>query len=1414
MKKWCLFYCNILLLSFVLIFIPFNIDVAAQTSEENETYNLYCTNEKIELNDSVSMNKDVCLYGKENNDQLLIQFHNDYREIPLDKLTKKSTEKSSLNLQQESHLLIINSGTSIYLDKECRTLSGIFLKETEYPVYEDNEGGLIIYIGDVPFYLANDEDVTFPKAQENEEVTNEKETTDSSSDETSIVETEQGSSKGTTEELSEEPVVQEKTDPEETAIDEDAGMESSEKESVSETEPDTSTDKSSEELNQEETSSTVASTSTKEEEKEKQLETQSFTKMMVQSVDSWENSDADYFKVTTSTTVYDNRGDGALRPMGQLLEGQVYPRVSDYGNWHRINFGGIYGYVRKSDTVPDDGSSLRNENSKYTNQSRTFETLKEVSVYDNSSGSLTPFGQISKGEHYALAGDYGNWWRILFSDRVGYVRKAEVKAETKPTDNYFRVYTANIPVYDNRSGSLKKVGELKKGESYPIEKDYGNWWRVQFGDFYGYVRKSDTGYATKTEIPNLNDEYTNIAHKLETEQQVEVYDNTSGSLIPFGKIDKGQLFPIATDYGNWWRILYLDRIGYVRKNNVSLRYASYDDYFKAEEDLPIYDNRGSGSLKKVGEVEKGKVYSRVSDYGNWHRIQFGDYYGYVEKFATSPDSGTSVKNKNESYSNQDRRFETLNDVTIYDNSTGSLQAVGKIEKGEMYPIATDYGNWWRVLYSDQVGYVRKNSVKAESKSGDNYFQVYQDNLPVYDNSKGYLTKIGQLEKGQAYPISGDYGNWFKVKFGDKYAYIRKRDVGYSTGKEIRNLNKNYTNSDKSFLVLKNTRVYDNTSGELIPIGELERGTVYPIATDYGNWWRIIYLDRVGYVNKSQLKDYENRTYDEIVQEYRNKDTSSSVSRIKSFFVSPSSNYLIVADNILSDLYKISSYGTFDFSTGIPWGETPVKGKEMSRSYYRALHGQFYLNDLIEAYKKTGNEEYIQKGYEIIKDWIDNNPYGNPAHDLSWHDEGTAKRLITWLNYFDSAKSTLNKEQLKFLFSHMIEHADILLTDDFHTTNTNHGMFQDEALIAFGDYFDSFSKSSLYSLIGKKRLQDYFDFIVSREGVHLEHSPGYHQIVANSVKGYKDFFHANGDDTQYHYYKNLYDKMADYYAWIIKPDGTLPLIGDTFSEVEPSTTLWQDNEYYQYSLTQGKDGIMPNNTSVVFEDAGYAIFRDEWNKGIDATYIHFTAAYHTDYHKHSDDLSVWIYAKGHDLITEAGPNGYDYDLPFTEFGYSSYAHNTLIVNDSGLPRTDGKYDSTYLSDYYIDDKLSSVTGVNKRYEDVQHTRNLKYEKNSQKITVNDTITSNKENNYKLIWNLAEGVVPQIQGNTVKLMINGEEIASMEVNSASNLTIKAIKGQTEPNITGWHLDRGEDPVPTHTIIIETQEINTEIETAFYL
>ncbi|MEK5271993.1 alginate lyase family protein [Aeribacillus sp. FSL K6-8394] len=1127
-----------------------------------------------------------------------------------------------------------------------------------------------------------------------------------------------------------------------------------------------------------------------------------------------------YFEVLEDNLpVYDNR-TGKLVKIGELKKGQVYPRVSDYGNWHRIQFSDYYGYVKKSETKPANGTSIKNENKSYKNSSKSFKAIENVTVYDNTSGKLVPFGTIEKGKEYKIASDYGNWWRIIFSGRIGYVQKSAVQLPFSQQDKYFEVLEDNLPVYDNRTGKLVKIGELKKGQVYPRVSDYGNWHRIQFSDYYGYVKKSETKPANGTSIKNENKSYKNSSNSFKAIENVTVYDNTSGKLVPFGTIEKGKEYKIASDYGNWWRIIFSGRIGYVQKSAVQLPFSQQDKYFEVLEDnLPVYDNR-TGKLVKIGELKKGQVYPTVSDYGNWHRIQFSDYYGYVRKDSTRPANGSSIKNKNSSYKSNGRKITPIQKITVYDNSSGKLVPFGAIEKRKVYKVTSDYGNWWQIVYSGRIGYVNKSDAIAEFFSSDKYFEVIKDNVAVYDNRTGKLVKVGELKKGQIYPRVSDYGNWHRIQFSDYYGYVQKSSTNYPTKKVVLpSENTQYTHSKSQFATIRKVTIYDNkekVNGKNVPFGTIDAGITYPIAFEYGDWWGIIYSGRIGYVKKTETSTVSEINEVKTLNHYYMKnDNIEAYKNINQLFISPSSNYLESANNILINKYKIGDYGTFSFPDGIVWDKPIVNENE--RSYLRELNGHFFLSDLIKSYEVTKKETYIKKGYEIIKDWIDNNSYATTSNSMAWHDETTARRLVQWIHFYHHAKNVLSKKDLEILLANITFHAELLSKDSFYAHNTNHGMFQDEALLAFSEYYKAHKKSDYFKNLAKQRLKDYFNFIISEEGVHLEHSPQYHQIIASSLLSYYNLFDKINDTSMKEYLFKKYEKMSDFATFITKPDGVFPAIGDTEYNFKPSSTLWS-NDYYKFAVSKGASGKPHPKTDMVFKNSGYAIFRDTWNKGPDSTYVLFTAAYHTGYHKHSDDLNMWIYSKGTDIIVEAGPHGYDYHNAFTEYGYSSFAHNTLIVNDKGLPRHDSQYKKVYIESYQLDKNKAKVRGVNERYKNVKHIRDIQYDKLNQMIEVNDTIQSSVRNNYKLLWHMAEGIeveLEKIHNNAYKVYLfkNENKIATIEVTSESKIELNIVKGQKNPPL-GWKLLIKGENVPINTLIISTNDDTAKIKTNFIL
>ncbi|WP_175640263.1 alginate lyase family protein [Metabacillus schmidteae] len=1110
------------------------------------------------------------------------------------------------------------------------------------------------------------------------------------------------------------------------------------------------------------------------------------------------SNQGNYFTVNKNGIPLYVNNKGSLEKVGELTNGQVYENAGDYGNWIKVNYANGLGFVYK-DHIKDASYDHNASFEKTTPTSKKFTTLTDVTVYDNKTGQLVPFFTLDKNVSYPIISDYGNWYKISVLGRTGYVHKENVISSTGNSQNYFKVTEDNLAIYIKSNGKLVKAGSLKKGEIFNRVKDYGNWHQIKFSEQDAFVYKKGTvaSYGNLPNVPTSTSEKT-AKMKIET----AVYKQGKDGLIQVGTIEKGITYKINRPYGNWLEINYLGVKGYIYKNNSEIEFESTDKYYKVlEEGLTVYENK-EGNLNKIGTLSKGQVFKREQDYGNWHKINLGRTMAFVYKTSTEPASVNEFKNgvsDNVSYTKQ---VTTNKSLVVREKETNSSTQIAEIASNQVVHVIKETKSWYQVNISEKIGYVSKSSVEKFS-----YIRITKDNAYAYQPYGDVSVVKGALVKGQVFPLIEELEDSYLIQFGEGQANVKK-NVSYPYTDNI-NLPL-YDGREKpslEFISSKDITVYDNSGKELEPFAVVKGKVNYPILSDYGNWYRLAIGGRIGFIRKNNDVNVSQRTNEELdLSFYRNANKNSNMQRVSSFINTnpnmPENELMKLVEN---NQYRIHPYGTYTFKEEIDWVGNPTT----TRSYYRSLHSLNFLSDYVEAYKLSGNIEYISRSYSIINQWYKKNPVDKPAHLMAWHDETTGLRLELLVYYFDETRHVLTDEQLSFLYNLIVEHAELLVNDDFHTEKTNHGMFQDEALLIFSDYFNEYKLSTFYSSTAKERLKEYFDYIISKDGVHKEHSPSYNQLIASSINAYANYFEKHGDISFENYLRGLYSLMSDYATYVIKPDGTLPKVGDTFEKDHPNTSLWTDNEQYQYAASGGANGIAPVKNNVVYPEGGYAIFRDGWSSKAN-TYVHFTAAYHTDYHKHSDDLSVYIYHDG-DVVTEAGPNGYDYSSPYTEYAYSSFAHNTLIVDDNGLPRVDGKYSKTGIIDYKLSENAPSVTGKNDRYDGVSHTRNLTYEKDLNEIIVSDTITSGRSHNYKLLWHLAEDVKPIIQDHIVKLYRNNKLIMEIELFSHQSLLISAVYGQEDP-LLGWHFKDVNSYNPSYVITVGTNSVNAKITTKF--
>lgn len=416
---------------------------------------------------------------------------------------------------------------------------------------------------------------------------------------------------------------------------------------------------------------------------------------------------------------------------------------------------------------------------------------------------------------------------------------------------YFKVDSVSLPVYDNRSGRLVKVGELKQGQTYPIQGNGGNWHIIQFNNIKGFVWKNSTVPGSGDSIQNEKKEEVKSNIPFITKQNVVIYDNSNGNLIPFGSLSKNVEYKAVANIGNWVKIIFANRIGYVYKDWLQMGFQSSHKFFRVTDTtLPIYQ-RINGSLVKKGELKKNQAFSRLGVIGNWHKIQFGNSVGYVWSKSTLPAKKTDVNNLNTDQRNTEQFFTTKQHVVVYDLHNGKMTPIGAINENLKYPIVSDIGNWIKIIFGDRVAYVYKEWVKLDFKSSDKAFKTLKNHIPVYYKINGTLNKAGHLIKNQVYLREGYKGNWHKIDFGNHRGYVWMDDTEPSNRNLIKNLNKKYSNTPINVVANNGVVIYDNSEG-MKPFARLESDVVYPIASSkkLGNWYRVLVGGRVGYVYHS------------------------------------------------------------------------------------------------------------------------------------------------------------------------------------------------------------------------------------------------------------------------------------------------------------------------------------------------------------------------------------------------------------------------------------------------------------------------------------------------------------------------------------------------------------------------------------
>jgi hypothetical protein len=442
----------------------------------------------------------------------------------------------------------------------------------------------------------------------------------------------------------------------------------------------------------------------------------------------------------------------------------------------------------------------------------------------------------------------------------------------------------------------------------------------------------------------------------------------------------------------------------------------------------------------------------------------------------------------------------------------------------------------------------------------------------------------------------------------------------------------------------------------------------------------------------------------------------------------------------------------------------------SLAFQARLHDLRFLDILFYAYRENGDRKALRKAKQIIVDWVKNNPLKRPTTARTWFDKvaGDRAAYIAYGTRAAACEGLLKNPKLaRKLLGSVEQHIRFLGKRKLYS-DTNRGLFMDLGLIFSGRQMRFLPGATKARNRGERRfVGNVQDHVIPGEAMWLEHSSTYQFLTINAIERYLEVI-----EDKKPFLNEILPQMKDTAAWMTMPDQLTLQNGDAYQDKASR---------FAQAINRTQQGIR------VLGGSGVAFVKPTKKKN----YLSFLANYHSEIHRHSDDLSFDLYENGHRVVSDSGIPDKDFGTPYL-YAISSPAHSVVTVDGQDFPRDrEQAYGSGLLASgegagWY------ALLGTNPTVasQGVDHQRLLLYKPGSALI-VADRLRSPSEHTYTSYFQFGPefGLQPTAEG--VRLFDGADEV---QVSNLSTVPLQrqAVRGQDDPLLGYvWEDFRDRDP-----------------------
>lgn len=455
---------------------------------------------------------------------------------------------------------------------------------------------------------------------------------------------------------------------------------------------------------------------------------------------------------------------------------------------------------------------------------------------------------------------------------------------------------------------------------------------------------------------------------------------------------------------------------------------------------------------------------------------------------------------------------------------------------------------------------------------------------------------------------------------------------------------------------------------------------------------------------------------------------------------------------------------------------------------------------LDAYEHTGREEFYEAARDTILAWARFERKAWLDKGFLWNDHAVAARARTLADFWNiyRRRPDYRSDVAAELWGFAARTGAFLAKPEQYNFATNHGTMQNLALWQICLAFPSLPRVEEYKQTALSRLRDQLSFFVGPDGVILEHSAGYHEFglfLFGLALRYATLLNLDIPPE----WSGKYEEAKNFYDEIRRPDGSLPPFGDTWFGMKKSgVRIAQPDQNGRFGPLTSSREEKPRESFGSYPVAGYAVFWDglqSWPSLDPLSQAVLSWSYYSGHgHKHADETSVLLWAKGHEWWTNAGYWSYeDPDRRHAECWEGSNAPH-LIGESCSQPRT-----SSLLSSLHLPGLVAAE--VERRGPDALVVRRLVIHAVPSIWVLVDECAGAPQKNLQTIWTSAPSVrlEPGTAPGMFRLSVEGVpgQLRAYFLGPDS-LTIRNFRGNRDP-FAGWISEAGK-PQPTEAVVTD--------------